>query len=123
MEATMNKYRNFTIAALVAVFFAAIFTLMISGMFTASAAVGPKPDAVKYLPITSGQYNFDPNHTVIGFSVKHLEIALVEGRFKDLKGSVNFDEKDITRSTVSFSAKIASIDTGVEARNAHLRTA
>jgi polyisoprenoid-binding protein YceI len=101
----------------------ALVGVFLGNTFTASAAGGPKADTVKYLPIASGQYSFDPNHTVIGFSVRHLEIALVSGRFKDLSGAVNFDDKNVTRSTVEFSAKIASIDTGVEARNEHLRTA
>jgi len=47
----------------------------------------------------------------------------VEGRFKDFTGVIHFDEKDVTRSTVEFSAKVESIDTGVEPRNKHLRTA
>jgi polyisoprenoid-binding protein YceI len=117
----MKQHRNFLFTALAAAFFAALLMVTISGSFTTSAANGP--DAVKYLPITSGTYSFDPNHTVIGFGVKHLEIAIVEGRFKDFTGSVNFDDKDITKSSVSFTAKIASIDTGVEPRNKHLRTA
>ena len=98
----------------------ALFGLAVSG--TTSATELTVSD-IKYLPVTSGRYDFDPAHGIIGFGVRHLGIALVEGRFKDFTGSVNFDEKDITRSTVEFTAKIASIDTGVEPRNAHLRTA
>jgi polyisoprenoid-binding protein YceI len=55
--------------------------------------------------------------------VRHLEINWVEGRFKDFNGTINYDDKDVTRSKVQFTAKIESIDTGVEQRNAHLRTA
>lgn len=78
---------------------------------------------VTYAPISGGAYKIDPAHSIIGFAIRHLEIAWVEGRFKDFAGMINYDEKDVTKSTVDFSAKIESIDTGVEPRNAHLRTA
>ena len=45
------------------------------------------------------------------------------GRFKDFKGTVQYNDQDPTRSTVEFSAKIDSIDTGVAQRDAHLKTA
>lgn len=117
----MKIFRNTVAATVITTLILAIFGLVYGGS-TASAA-DTKKDGVKYLPIASGEYKFDPAHTVIGFSIKHLELALVQGRFKDFQGVVNFDEKDISRSSVSFSAKIESIDTGVEPRNAHLRTA
>ena len=47
----------------------------------------------------------------------------MQGRFKDFKGSVTYDGSDITRSSVEFTAKIESVDTGVAPRDAHLRTA
>jgi polyisoprenoid-binding protein YceI len=93
-------------------------------------AVGAQEKAAKvtaakvtYAPVPGGDYQIDPAHSIIGFSIRHLEIAWVEGRFKDFKGTVNFDESDVTKSTVEFSAKIESIDTGVEPRDKHLRTA
>ncbi len=88
-------------------------------------AIGAQERATKvtYAPVPGGDYNIDPAHSIIGFSIRHLEIAWVEGRFKDFKGTVHFEESDVTRSTVEFSAKIESIDTGVEPRDKHLRTA
>jgi polyisoprenoid-binding protein YceI len=90
-----------------------------------SWAAGPQGSAAKvaYTPVPGGEYDIDPAHSIIGFSIRHLEIAWVEGRFKDFKGTIRFDEKDVTKSSVEFSAKVESIDTGVEQRNAHLRTA
>jgi polyisoprenoid-binding protein YceI len=92
---------------------------------TASWAAGPQERAAKvaYAPVPGGEYNIDPAHSIIGFSIRHLEIAWVEGRFKDFKGAIHFDEKDVTKSSIEFTAKVESIDTGVEQRNAHLRTA
>mgnify|MGYP003340283477 CR=1 FL=1 len=117
----MKLLRNSIAAAVVTT----LVLMLVAALFgsTQKASAESRSDTVKYASIPAGSYKFDPNHTVIGFSVRHLEIALVQGRFKDLQGTLNFDDKDVTRSSVEFSAKIASIDTGVEARNAHLRTA
>ena len=117
MKTNRNKIAFATTAALILAFFGALF----SGSFTPTAAA--KADDVKYAPIPAGAFNIDPAHSIIGFAVRHLEINWVEGRFKDFTGTVNFDDKDITKSTVQFTAKIASIDTGVDARNDHLKTA
>lgn len=70
----------------------------------------------------SGTYNFDKAHSVIGFKVKHNGLVEIPGYFRDFTGSVNYDAKDVARSTVEFSAKTASVDTGVSARDNHLKT-
>lgn len=71
----------------------------------------------------SGSYSFDKAHSFIQFSVIHTGLAEVPGFFRDFTGSVNFDAKDITKSSVEFTAKATSIDTGVAGRDNHLRTA
>jgi polyisoprenoid-binding protein YceI len=87
------------------------------------AADGPaKPQAVKYAAVPAGDYTIDPAHSIIGFSIRHLEINFVEGRFKDFTGTIHLDDADVTRSTVEFTAKIESIDTGVAQRDTHLKT-
>lgn len=70
----------------------------------------------------SGVYSFDKAHTFIGFKVKHMGLIEVPGFFRDFVGTVNFDAKDITKSTVEFTAKATSVDTGVAGRDNHLRT-
>ncbi|MGC2236881.1 MAG: YceI family protein [Pyrinomonadaceae bacterium] len=69
----------------------------------------------------SGVYNFDKAHTFIGFRVKHMGLIEVPGYFRDFTGAVTYDAKDVSKSTVEFSAKIASVDTGVAGRNGHLQ--
>lgn len=71
----------------------------------------------------SGAYAFDKAHSFIGFKVKHMGLIEVPGYFRDFTGTVNFDAKDISKSTVEFAAKVTSVDTGVAARDNHLRTA
>lgn len=72
---------------------------------------------------TSGTYNFDKAHSAIGFRVKHLGLVDVPGYFRDFTGKISYDASDVTKSTVEFSAKMTSVDTGVAARDNHLRTA
>lgn len=71
---------------------------------------------------SSGSYSIDPNHSYIGFRVVHMGLAEVPGRFKDFSGAVNYDGADVSKSSVNFTAKVTSVDTGVEARDKHLRT-
>lgn len=71
----------------------------------------------------SGTYGMDKAHSAIGFKVKHMGLVDVHGYFRDFKGTVNYNAKDMTKSTVEFSAQVKSVDTGVDARDNHLRTA
>src|SRR5574338_354963 len=100
----MKIFRNSVAAAIITTIILALFAIAINGRSAKAAAI--TPDAVRYEPVTTGIYNFDPAHTIIGFGVRHLGIAIVEGRFKDFNGTVNYDEKDVTRSTVEIYAKI-----------------
>ncbi len=70
----------------------------------------------------TGAYTFDRAHSFIGFKVKHMGLVEVPGFFRDFTGTVNYDAKDVTRSTVEFTAKTTSVDTGVAPRDKHLRT-
>jgi len=64
----------------------------------------------------------DTAHSNIGFSVPIAGgLAQVSGKFSDFKVDLNFDETDITKSTVETTIKASSIDTGIERRDAHLR--
>ena len=65
----------------------------------------------------------DPAHTEIGFKVKHLVISTVSGKFTSFKGEVTADKEDFTDAKISFSADIASLSTGNEQRDGHLKSA
>ena len=71
----------------------------------------------------SGAYNFDKAHSSIGFRVKHMGLVDVPGYFRDFTGSISYDAKDVTKSSVEFTAKVTSVDTGVAPRDNHLRNA
>lgn len=70
----------------------------------------------------TGAYSFDKAHSAIGFRVRHMGLIDVPGYFRDFTGTVNYDAKDVTKSTVEFTTKMTSVDTGVEGRDKHLRS-
>lgn len=102
------------------------FIALIALSQSSTQAVG-KTFAERFLTGTatgdSGKYDFDKAHSFIGFKVRHMGLIEVPGFFRDFTGTVNFDAKDIARSTVEFTAQATSVDTGVAARDNHLRTA
>ena len=70
------------------------------------------------------QYPIDVNHSTVGFSVPIMSgLSKVTGKFTDFSITLINDEKDIKESSVSVVIKTASINTGIAARDNHLRTA
>lgn len=70
----------------------------------------------------NGTYEFDRQHSFIGFRVKHMGLIEVPGYFRDFTGTVVYDAMDMKKSSVQFTAKATSVDTGVDPRDTHLRT-
>jgi polyisoprenoid-binding protein YceI len=68
-------------------------------------------------------WNIDPTHSVAEFKVKHMMISNVKGQFTGVSGKLSLDESDITNSTVEATINAASISTGDEQRDAHLKSA
>lgn len=68
-------------------------------------------------------WNIDPDHSNIGFKVRHLMVSNVRGSFEKLRGVVDINDKDITKSKVEVSIDTASINTSVQKRDEHLRSA
>lgn len=67
-------------------------------------------------------WTVDKAHTTIGFNVTHLVISEVEGEFKEFDAKVTSTSDDFAGSEVSFTAKVASIDTDNEQRDNHLKS-
>lgn len=68
-------------------------------------------------------WNIDPDHTNIGFKVRHLMVSNVRGSFNKHTGVVDINDKDITKSKVEVTIDTASINTNVQKRDEHLRSA
>ena len=80
--------------------------------------------AVAQVPTTTRPYPIDNNHSTVGFSVPIFGgLSQVKGKFTDFTITLNNDEKDITKSSVSVVIKATSINTGIEGRDRHLRNA
>jgi len=67
-------------------------------------------------------WKIDPTHSIAEFAVKHLVVTTVKGRFRDLEGTLHIDEAHPENSSVSASIDVASVDTNVADRDAHLRS-
>jgi polyisoprenoid-binding protein YceI len=68
-------------------------------------------------------WNLDPAHSVAEFKVKHMMISNVKGSFSGLSGVLHLHETDYTHSTVEATIAIASLKTGDDQRDAHLKSA
>ncbi len=68
-------------------------------------------------------WNLDSTHTQIQFSVKHMMISTVRGKFEVFSAEANIDLDDFSKSTVSAEVDAASVQTGVEQRDTHLKSA
>ena len=70
----------------------------------------------------AGTWDIDPAHSTVEFSVRHMMVTTVKGQFQKVKGTVELDEKDPSKSTVEVSIETASIDTREAKRDAHLKS-
>ena len=69
----------------------------------------------------AGNYNVDASHTNAGFTVKHMMITNVTGKFNDIAGTFEFDEKTNTLKSINGEIIVASINTANEKRDEHLK--
>ncbi len=72
--------------------------------------------------IPTGTWTVDPVHTTVGFSVKHLGIATVRGRFEQFEGTLEIGE-ELSSARAHGTVQGASIDTNDAGRDEHLRSA
>jgi len=68
-------------------------------------------------------WTIDPEHSTIGFKVRHLMVSNVQGNFSKHTGTVDINDKDISKSKVEISIDTNSINTQVQKRDDHLRSA
>lgn len=67
-------------------------------------------------------WTVDPVHSIVEFSVRHMVISKVKGRFGEFAGTVDFDGKSPAGGSVELTVQIASIDTDDEERDGHLKS-
>jgi len=67
-------------------------------------------------------WEIDPAHSNVQFGVRHMMISTVRGKFTKFTATATGDEKDAAHAGVQASIDVASIDTGDEKRDAHLKS-
>jgi polyisoprenoid-binding protein YceI len=70
----------------------------------------------------SGDYTIDPSHTRVGFSARHAMVTKVRGHFEEFEGTAHVDTVNPANSSVSVTIQAASVTTGNEQRDGHLKT-
>ena len=65
----------------------------------------------------------DPNHSEVDFSITHLSVSKVHGRFGAVNATIVYNEADPAKSTVTATIGVGTVDTGVEQRDSDLRGA
>ena len=68
-------------------------------------------------------WNVDPFHSSVNFVIKHSGISFVPGKFEKFEGAMTASKADFTDASINFSVDINSINTSVDARDKHLRSA
>lgn len=84
---------------------------LFAGLLILAAAIAQAADT----------YHVDRVHSAVAFKVRHI-VSKVPGKFTDFDGLIVLDREDMTKSSVEFSIKAASIDTDNERRDGHLRS-
>jgi polyisoprenoid-binding protein YceI len=70
----------------------------------------------------AGKWSIDPVHSEVGFSVRHMMVSKVRGRFTEFSGELVTGERP-EDSSVTAEISLSSINTGQEQRDAHIRSA
>ena len=108
---------------------AAPAALIAAAFFLAPAPTADRDVALPAAPAASaglpaaGTYSLDPAHSTVGFRIRHMGLAFVEGEFDAFEGTIQFDPANIAATTVQATVQTTSVDTDVDARDGHLRTA
>ena len=67
--------------------------------------------------------NLDPAHSGVNFSIQHLVVSNVKGRFNEFDANISGDFNDLSSLQGTFTVKANSIDTKVADRDNHLKSA
>ena len=98
---------------------AALLVAFLAAAFLPTAAEA-QPEVA---PVEVVAYQIDPAHTNIGFRIRHMGVAFVEGEFDAFEGTIAFSPDNLTATRAEVTVRTTSIDTDVEQRDNHLRSA
>jgi polyisoprenoid-binding protein YceI len=86
--------------------------LLLASLFALTAAVAQAEPTTLMI---------DQGHSQVGFNIRHF-FSKVQGHFNEFEGTVVYDDKDVTKSSVDVTIKSASINTNQDRRDADLRS-
>jgi polyisoprenoid-binding protein YceI len=92
------------------------------GLFNRTKDEDVTEDASVAVDDITGDYTLDPSHTRIGFSARHAMVTKVRGHFDQFEGSAHVDTATPANSSVTVTIEAASVTTGNEQRDGHLKT-
>lgn len=78
--------------------------------------------AVGGLAASAADYQVDPVHSTVGFSIRHLGISEVRGAFTNFTGKIAYDPAKPEEFKASGTVEVASLNTGNDKRDGHLRS-
>ena len=78
--------------------------------------------AAPFAMAQTSTWKSDPAHSEVDFTIKHLSVSNVHGRFGHVDATIVYDEKDITKSTVKATIDVLGLSTGESQRDTHLKT-
>ncbi len=87
--------------------------------FVAVAAAAVSFSTVSFADV----WNIDAAHSATSFKIRHLMVTNVNGTFGAPTGTVNIDDKDVTKSTIVAEVATKNVDTGITKRDEHLKSA
>lgn len=82
----------------------------------------PAPAPAPALTAAADTWTIDNGHSSLLFKTTHF-VTPFYGRFNKYSGSFSFDDANPSASSLSITVDVASVDTGIEGRDAHLRRA
>ena len=71
----------------------------------------------------SSTWTIDPNHSQVNFAIKHLQVSTVRGSISGVTGTVVWDDKDPSKSSVEATINTTTVTTNNEKRDGHLKSA
>jgi polyisoprenoid-binding protein YceI len=88
---------------------------------TQTVEVATEPTST-FVSDIAGDYVIDPTHSRLGFSARHAMVTKVRGQFDEFVGTAHVDAENPASSTVEVTIQAASVTTGNEQRDGHLKT-
>lgn len=64
----------------------------------------------------------DPNHSEVDFTITHMSISKVHGRFGNVIATLQYNDADVTKSSIRVTVDVTAVDTGVAPRDTDLKS-